>query len=193
MKFTVLLLLVLLASASIGFSTRAPQQPAAAHVWRPSQKTDGLGGTSYTRFTLVGKFVNAPQDDLSNRPALVMDCVPGKASHRPKGRFLTGNLLVGTILKIDYVEPQEIHGTSYYPKVAVRYRLDDGKEEGENWTPGTEKTSAAIPKAALKKMLRAHRVEITADDEHGSPVGMQFEMPDAEPVEEGCNLDEHKE
>jgi hypothetical protein len=71
--------------------------------------------------------------------------------------------------------------------------MDNAKEEEEKWSVGTEKTSASIPKASLKKILCAHTVEITADDNHGSQVAMQFEMPDPTSVEESCDVDEHKE
>ena len=189
MKATPLVLLVLLALASFGFSTMAPQQ---APAWRQAQKTDAAGGTTYTRFSLAGKFLQSPQGDAPNRPTLVLDCSPAKESHRHKARYLAGNLVVGTPLKILYVEPEEIHGTSYYPKVSVRYRMDNAKEELEKWSAGTEKTSASIPVGSLKKMLRAHTVEITADDDRGLPVVMQFDMPDPTPVEAGCAVDDHK-
>ena len=189
MKATPLVLLVLLALASFGFSTMAPQQ---APAWRQAQKTDAAGGTTYTRFSLAGKFLQSPQGDAPNRPTLVLDCSPAKESHRHKARYLAGNLVVGTPLKILYVEPEEIHGTSYYPKISVRYRLDDAKEELENWPAGTEKASASIPVDVLKKILRARSVEITADDDHGSPVVTQFDMPNPTPVEEGCGVDEPK-
>ena len=192
MKSTPLLLLVPLALASFGLSSMAPQQPSSAHVWQQSEKTDPVRETTYTQFTLAGKFLTSPQGGVSNHPALVLDCIPGKESHRPKGRFVGGNLLVGTTLKIDYFEPEEIHGTSYFRKVSVRYRMDNAKEEEEKWSIGTEKTSASIPKAWLKRMLRAHTVEITANDGRGSPVAMQFDMPDPTPVEEGCDVDERK-
>jgi hypothetical protein len=189
MKPTPLVLLVALALASFGFSTTAPQEPS---VWRQSQKTDAVSATTYTRFTLAGKFLKSPHGDVPNRPAFVLDCVPGKGSYRRKGRFLARNLLVGATLKIVYVEPEEIHGTSYYPKVSVRYRMDNAKEELEQWSAGTEKTSASIPVGSLKKMLRAHTVEITADDDRGLPVVMEFDMPDPTPVEAGCDVDDHK-
>ena len=189
MKPTPLVLLVALALASFGFSTTAPQEPS---VWRQSQKTSAADRITYTRFTLAGKFLKSPQGDVPNRPSFVLDCVSGKGSRRPKGRLMAGNLLVGTTLKIVYIEPEEIHGTSYYPKVSVRYRMDNAKEELEKWSTGTEKTSASIPVGSLKKMLRAHTVEITADDDRGLPVVMQFDMPDPTPVEAGCAVDDHK-
>jgi len=183
-------LLLPLGWAACGFSAAAPQQPASTHVWQQSQNTDAARAMTYTRFTLVGKFLASPQDVVANRPALVVDCIPANESHS-KGRLLSGNLLVGTPLKIIYVEPEEIHGTSYFPKIVVRYRTDKAKEDQENWSPSTEKekTSASIPKDSLKKILRARSVAITAEDEHGSPVAMQFDMSDPAAVEAGCNVD----
>jgi hypothetical protein len=190
MKPTPLVLLVPLAMASFGFTAMAPQQSS---VWRQSQKTDAAGGTTYTRFTLAGKFLKSPPGDVpNNRPSLLLDCAPGRGSHPHKGRLLSGNLLVGAALKIVYVEPEEIHGTSYFPKVSISYRVDNAKEETEKWSAGTEKASASVPSGSLKKMLRAHTVEITADDDHGLPVVMQFDMPDPTPVEAGCGVDDHK-
>jgi hypothetical protein len=86
------------------------------------------------------------------------------------------------------LEPEEIHGISYFPKVAVEYRLNDGKEEKENWTPGTDKTSASFSKGSFEKMLRAQTVQLTADDNHGLHVVMQFDMPDPTPVEQACDI-----
>ncbi len=103
-----------------------------------------------------------------------------------------GNLLVGTTLKVDYVEPEEIHGISYLQKVSVRYHFDDGKEQREEWPSGADKTSAIFSKDTLKKMLCAHTVEMTADDAPGSQVVMQFDMPDPSTVEEACGLADRK-
>jgi hypothetical protein len=101
---------------------------------------------------------------------------------------------VGSALKIVYVEPEEIRGISYDPKIAIRLRTDDGKaDREEQWSAGTDKASASIPKESLKELLRAHTVAITADDDHGSQVAMKFEIPDSTLVEQGCNVDEPKE
>jgi len=194
MKPTPLLLLVPFVWPSSVLAQPVPQQPSSPHVWRPSQKTDAAATFTYTRFTLMGTFVTQPHDQASNVPALALDCIPGKGSHGRKGKLLVANLLVGTALKIVYVEPEEIRGMSYYPKIAIRYRIDDAKaDKEEQWSAGTDKTSASIPKDSLKDFLRAHTVAITADDDHGSQVAMKFDMPDPTPVEQGCNVDEPKE
>jgi hypothetical protein len=190
MKLTPLLLLVPL--AWVAGEVALPAQPAPAHAWLQSQTTDASRALTYTRFTLVGKFLTSSQD-ASGRPALVVDCIPDRESHASKGKYLASNLLIGTTLKIVYVEPEEIHGTSYFPKIAIRYRADDAKEVQEKWSPGTDKTSASIPKDSLKKILRARSVAINADDEHGSNLAMQFDMPDPASVEQACNVDYRRE
>jgi hypothetical protein len=189
MKPTPLLLLVPLAWASCGFAQQAPPQSAAPHGWQQSQNTDAVRAMTYTRFTLAGKFLNSPRTSVPNRPALVLDCIPAPESGAARGKFLVANLLIGTPLKVIYVEPEEIHGTSYYPKIAVRYRIDDRKEESEKWSLGTEKTSAALPKNVVKKILRAHSLTVSVEDDDGLPLAMQFDIPDAAAVEAGCNVD----
>jgi hypothetical protein len=189
MKTTPLLLLAPLACASIGFAQPA-QQPASANAWLQSQKSDTAHTYAYQRFTLAGKFLTPPHDQAANPPALAVDCIPGKGSH-PKGKYLAANLLVGSTLKIIYVEPEEIRGTSYFPKVVVRYHADDAKDKEEKWSAGADKTSVAIPKDSLKELLRAHSVSVNMDDDHGSQVAIQFDMPDATLIEQSCNVDEH--
>jgi hypothetical protein len=190
MKPTPLLLLATLAWASFGFAQQAAQPPPA-HAWLQSQKSDAAHTYTYPRFTLVGKFLTPPHDQAANRPALAVDCIAGRGSEHSRGRFLAANLLVGSALKIVYVEPEEIRGMSYYPKVAVRYRAGDAKDKEEKWSVGTDKTSASIPKDALKEILRAHSVAINVEDDSGSQVAIQFDMPDAALVEQSCNVDEH--
>ena len=119
-----------------------------------------------------------------------MNCIP--VDDRGKAMFLTANLIVGSTLKVVYVEPDEIRGTSYFPKVAVRYRTDDAKSEvDEQWSSRSDKISASIPKHSLKEILRAHTVTMTAEDDQGKQVAMRFDMPDPTLVEQGCNVDEH--
>ena len=191
MKPSPLLLLASLAWASCGFAQQSPPQPQSAQAWQQSQNSDAARTYTYQRFTLVGKFLTPPHDPAANRPALAVDCIPGSSSHHPKGEFLAANLLVGSGLKIVYVEPEEVRGTSYYPKVAVRYNADGTKDKEDKWSVGADKISAAIPKDALKEFLRAHRVAINLDDDQGSQVAMQFDLPDATLVAHSCNVNGH--
>ena len=186
--------LTTLAAAALAVAQQTGAPSAADHAWQASQHSDPAGSYTFTRFTLLGKFVGA---SVANGPAMTVDCIPrGAAGH---AKFLTADLLVGTGLKIDWVEPQEIRGTSYFPKVEVAYTVDGAAASGQQWQVGTEriptgnpadKTAATIPKDALKKILRAHTVTITAADAQGAPVEMQFDISDTASLRATCNVDE---
>jgi hypothetical protein len=189
MKSTTLLALVPLLWASLAFSARAQQQSSSSgQAWRQTPVTDGPAST---RFSLTGKFLKRPAGDVSNPPVLAVDCGRGRGS---KGKLVDGNVQVGVPLKIHYVEPTEIHGTSYYPKVFVELRFDDdAKKEKRQWTPGKDKSSAVFSKYSLKRMLSAHNMEITTQDDAGNDVVMQFDVPsDSKAVETACNVDTKK-
>jgi hypothetical protein len=122
----------------------------------------------------------------------VVDCIPAAESPRGKGTFLAGTLLVGTALKVVYVEPELIRGTNYFPMVAVRYHADNAGDQKQEWPPRSNNTSASIDKGLLKKILRARTIEISTVDNRGSKVAMQFAIPDPSPVEAACHVDERK-
>lgn len=186
MKKTALYLLLL--AWTVSGTAQAGTQPSSVPAWRQSQETNAADAYNFTRFTLVGKSAASAQQ-ASDRPALAIDCIPGTGSAHPQGKFLGANLLVGGALKIIYVEPREIHGTSYFPKVAVQYRADEtAKPEKDNWSPGPDKSSASVPRDALHAFLHAHTVAISADDDHGGQMSIRFDMPDPAPVADGCNL-----
>jgi hypothetical protein len=170
-------------------------QTASSAGWHQSQHRDAADSYTFTRFELVGRFVGSSAAQ-ADRPALRVDCIPGAHSHRAK--FLVADLLVGTTLKILYVEPEEIRGIDYFPKVDVRYSTDGSSETAQQWPAGTDriptakpsdKTSATVPKDALKKILRAHTAAITLTDEHDAPVELQFKIPDPAAVEAACRVD----
>jgi hypothetical protein len=180
-----LLLLAPLAMLLAPFITPGQQQAPSTGGWQQSQRTDANGDKSSPQFSLLGKFLTRPKKDVGDPPALVVTCKP----HASRRKFSTAYVNVGAPLNIEYVGPDEIKaGTSYFPKVTVRYRLDDQKEEKEQWTPGTEKTSASIPKAALEKMLRAHTVQIKVAEFHAGEISMQFDIPESTQVGTACGL-----
>jgi hypothetical protein len=190
MKSTTLLALIPLLWASLAFPARAQQPPpSSGQAWRQTQVTDGAPST---RFSLTGKFLKGPSGNVSNPPVLAIDCGSGRKAN--EGRLIAGNLLVGVPLKVNYVEPTEIHGTSYYPKVFVQVRMnDEAKKDKRQWTPGKDKTSAVFAKYTLQKLLRAHTVEFTVQDEIGDDIVMQFDVPsDSKAVEAACNVDTKK-
>jgi hypothetical protein len=178
-------LLAPLALLLAAFTTPGQQKTPPTGGWQQTQKGDAAHDNSTTQFTLPGKFLTRPEKDAGNPPELVVNCKP----HRSRGKFSSAYVNVGAPLNIEYVEPDEIKaGTSYFPKVSVQYRLNDRKEEKEQWTPGTEKTSASIPKPALVRMLRAQTVQISVQKSRGGEISMQFDLPDATQLGTTCDL-----
>ena len=189
MKSTQLLVPILLLSGSSGW-TQPATQLSAAPAWQQSGMTDPAQTYSFARFTLLGRVANAPNVKSGNRPVLTVDCIPGTPSH-PKGHYLASAIVVGLTLKIVYVEPEEIHGMSYYQKVDVRYRIDEARDaERDQWSAGPDKVSASVPRDVVKKILRARVLDITVADEHGSRLQLKFDLPDPTPLEQACNVDE---
>jgi hypothetical protein len=208
MKTTLLLLLAPLACPAASIAGSAPQQSSSGLAWQQSERTNTVDAFTFSRFTLVGKFVTPLREAGPNRPALVVDCIPAEQSPRGRGTFLAGNLSVGTNLKVMYVESEEIpsgmSGMFYFPKIAVRYRIDNAKKEEQaqwsptsakteyQWSPASDQTSASIPKHSLEEILRARSVAITTSDEQGRRVVVQFDIPDPTQVENVCRVDERK-
>jgi len=186
MKPIRMFLVLLMAGIPAGFAAAAPQDLPAAPAWQLSLRNDPARDYAYTRFTLAGKFVSA--DGAASAPSLVVDCVTDRASRPLTGRVLAASVGAGSPFKVIYVEPLEIHGTSYFPKVSVRYRTDASPEEQRDWPVGSDKTSISIPGESLARILRARSVAISAEDSKGLPVRMQFDLPDSTSVREGCDL-----
>lgn len=192
--FTRLMRLLPLASLlALPFSASSQQPAPSAQKWRQVQKNDPARDIPYTQFTLAGKFVKWPKGDASTRPTLQFDCAPGETTRGSKGEFIQATLLAGVPLKIDFIEPDEIkQAISFFPLVKVEYRLDQGKARREKWTPGADKTSAAIPEETAKRVLEVHSFVITANENKAGEITMQFDLPDASEVVAACDLREHK-
>lgn len=191
MRSTHLILIILVGGIGISIAAAAGPQPASGPDWQTSQRTD-YHGAPYTQFTLAGRFVKRPHADVTSPPSLVVNCEPTKESRWSRPGFRDALLRVGTNLKIDYIEPEEIRAMSYDPKVTAEYRLDDRKVENEEWAPGPDKTSAYLPKEALAKLLQAHTVLITVNEESAAEVEMQFDVPDPGKLSQACHLKLHR-
>jgi hypothetical protein len=190
MRFYLLPLLVL-GSAAFNLSPRArqatpvqpvtPAQQASPQAWQEVKSTDWVREPR-REFNLAGKFL-APlpanvAGALANPPVLLLKCAVPRRSGG-EGKFRVGAVVVGALVKIHMVEPEEIKaGVSYYPEVSVSYRFDDGKPVDDDWPPRYDKTSAEFDKTIFKKMLRAHTMLITLHDKDGHELRMQFDMPE---------------
>jgi hypothetical protein len=192
MKLALALLLVPLAWIS---AAHAQSPTPSDHEWRQSQHRDAANTYTFTRFVLTGRFLTPLPGHAPDRPALRLDCITPSEADRSK--LLAADLLVGTALKILYVEPEEIRGTNYFPKVAVRYDMDGSGQEEHHWGAGTDRvptgeasdnTSATIPADALKKMLDAHTVVISVNSKQGVPIKLQFDIPDSASIRASCDM-----
>lgn len=190
MKLVHALLLIAFLLGAITFTTSAHQVTASAGEWRASQNTDNRG-TAYNQFSLTGKFIKEPRGGSSDPPSLEVRCKAPKGGGQAGGKFLSATIRMGTPVKVDWVEPEVIHGTSYFPKVGVRYRLDEKKEIRDEWSPGNDKWSASMPKNSTKQLLRARSVLMTVVDPSGTDVVMQFDISDPAQVENACSLGHH--
>ena len=185
--------MLLLATPTVSFGVSAQQKPtsppqSSAPQWRRAEKPEPNRGRTLIQFTLKGKFLTSPRNEAPNRPALLVSCVPDRHDES-EGKFSDAQLLVGTAVKIDYVEPPELNtGISYNQEVSVQLRLNDGKADEKQWMAGADKSSASIPKDAVKEMLRAHTVVMTVREKDAGEVEMQFEMPDPAQVEKACDI-----
>ena len=107
-------LVLSLVLTSVTFPALAQQQATSAPAWQQSLRNDPSRDYAYTRFTLPGRFVKPAADAATPAPTLTLDCVTARDSHPLTGRVLAANVSAGSALKVVYVEPLEIHGTSYF-------------------------------------------------------------------------------
>ena len=108
--------------------------------WTRIEKTDALRGTKSTRFTLEGKFLEAPQQSKMSSPTFVVDCDPSKwrDNRHQHGKLLDAYIVVGAVLdtKVDLDRGRR---TGVINGLNVQYRLDDGKVQFSiSWSHSTD-------------------------------------------------------
>jgi hypothetical protein len=156
--------------------------------WRRTEKDDPNRNRTLVQFTLRGQFLKPPRAEAPNRPAILVSCTPNERN-ASEGRFADAQILVGSPLKIDYVEPLQLTtGNSYNLKVTVQLRVDDAKDRERQWPASADKSSASIPKDVVKEILRAHAVVMTVREKDAAEVEMHFDMPDPSLVEKACDI-----
>lgn len=178
--------------ATLSFSASAQQPAASPRTWQQAEKNDANRALTYIQFTLAGRFTDPPHGNVSGPPILTLNCEPTDRKRSGEGKYISGQLQVGTPLKVVWVEPDEIHGTSYFPEVNVTYRVDDEKPQDVQWPPRSDKMSVALDKEATKKILRGHALVITLSESFDSQVVMQFDLPESSGVLQTCGIREHK-
>jgi hypothetical protein len=192
------LLLLLVGTLAVPFAVSAQQpspsgpppsaQQSLGPQWRRAEKDEVSRARTLIQFTLKGSFLKAPRNEAPNRPALLVSCVPDRHDES-EGKFTDAQVLVGSPLRIDYVEPSELKtGTSYNQEISVQLRLDDTKARDKQWAAGADKSSASIPKDVVKEMLHAHTVVIIVNEKDAGQIEMHFDVPDPTQLERACSI-----
>lgn len=182
--FAAVLVVVCLASSCVPQTSK----------WQREDKNDPLRGTTYSVFSIDGKYLTAPRKPKSDTPFFIVKCAPG-GHKRVNGGYINGKLLEA------YMTVNTVLERSSSDHVAVQYRLDDGKLHNENWSLSSDKTAIFLPETELNTVLYGHfskHKEGTNDPSHkvvvgviehkGSEVVIQFDLPDPTPMADSCGL-----
>ena len=171
-----------------------------APAWSRAAKTDQLTGANSVEFTLLGKFLAAPNGPgAPTQPTLVARCIPGERSWgRFGGKFLEGYVLVGSVV--------DTHGSIVREAgIPVRYRLDDGKVQSATWTQSTNYAGVFFSWADFANLLYAHmlphkknssppvrKVVISIPEFLAADIVAQFDMPEPSEVADACGITRRK-
>jgi hypothetical protein len=109
-----------------------PASGLSQERWTRIEKTDALRGTTSTRFTLEGQFLEAPQQSKMSSPTFVVDCDPSKwrVNRHQHGKLLDAYIAVGAVLDAKVGLEPGLVGERMVKGLDVQYRLDDGKVQG---------------------------------------------------------------
>ncbi len=162
--------------------------------WEREDKSDPLRGTSYSQYTLTGKFLTPPKTGGDQPPVFVVKCIPGNRHHTGGG--YTYGKLMDSYIAVHTVLDRTARGNAY-----VQYRLDDGKMHKEYWGVGTDGTAMFPPEIELNTVLYGHfmthkegtndpikKLVLGVDEYLGAEVVVQFDLPDPTEMANACGL-----
>ncbi len=183
--------------------------------WTRIEKTDALQGTKSARFSLEGKFLEAPQNSKISSPTFVIDCDPNKwrSNRHRRGKLLDAYIVVGAVLdsKVGSNESALI-GPRAASGVEVQYRIDDGKVRSEFWFHSTDFSAIFLGEPlgslgmdfkdeVLGRLLYSHqamykenvsvparKAVIRVSEYLGGNITAEFDFPDPTEVADACGL-----
>jgi hypothetical protein len=175
----------------------SPTPAGSTSKWEREDKSDPLRGTSYSQYSLTGKFLTPPHTSNGEPPVFIVKCIP--TNHRRSGGgYVNGKLMDAYIVMRSVVD----HSSS---KVFVQYRLDDSKMHKEWWGVGTDGTAIFPPEIELNTVLYGHflphkegtndpirKLVLGVDEYLGAEVVIQFDFPDPTEMTDACGLLIHK-
>lgn len=202
---------LLLSLVSVAASGQQPQltTPPKQSTWVREEKSDPLRGNQFSKFSLEGKYLTPPRNAAPGAaPTMVVRCESGSFGHgHAHGKFLEGYIFVGSV-----VETHVSYDSS--SRVAVEYRLDDGKLQSDGWSHSTDYSSiffgadtiaGGTGSVVFNNLLYGHmlphkentnpqvrKVVIGVPEYLGGEVVMQFDLPDSTDVAETCGVIWHK-
>jgi hypothetical protein len=190
-----------------------PVSALSQERWARSEKTDALRGTTSTRFTLEGKFLEAPQQGRTSSPTFVIDCDPNKwrVNRHQHGKLLDAYIVVGAVLDTVVDTHPSIVGERVVKGLDVQYRLDDGKVHSALWSYSTNFSGIFLSdplgnlgdlkdevlsgllyshKAIYKEnaSVPARKAVIQVPEYLGGNITMEFDFPDPTEVADSCGL-----
>jgi hypothetical protein len=184
--------------------------------WVRTEKTDPLTDASSVRFTVTGKFLQAPSKSSVDKPSFVLVCDPTKTQMRGKirGKVLGAFMVVGAVVDSgNNFERDALSERHPNPSlVGVRYRRDDEKKVQEaEWFHSEDFAALYVASQyggtdiEINNLLYGHmlthkegkgeqvrKIVISVPEYLGGDVVMQFDLPDLTNVSDACGLVIHK-
>lgn len=179
--------------------------------WQVTPTKDAFTGAGFTRYTLEGKYLQAPKNAApDSAPKIVLDCRP---EHRTKmeGKIVSAFLILGNVVADSrIVEGSALLHHKSKAKVKVEYRLDDGKVHEEFLYLSTDLTSVSLqPKfcgpCTVADLFYGHqlphkegggpqvqKVLLRIPEFQGVGIVMQFDLGDVTEVARTCGVLERK-
>lgn len=175
--------------------------------WKRDDKIDTFRGSSYTMYSLEGKFLTPPSHSSLDQPRIVVQCVPGPDHQgHTHGKFISGYVAIGTVV--------DATAENAASRVRIQFRLNDGKIQERPWTPSTDflaiymKRPSGINGSGYEEfanLLYGHemyhkentnaqtqKIVIDIPEYLGGEVVMQFDLPDSTGVADACGIIWHK-
>jgi hypothetical protein len=176
--------------------------------WEVKQVTEPFRGSTYTAFTLQGKYLTAPANGPDQIPALLLRCMPGARGHKNykfDGKMLEAFLIVGQSV---VVESDIAYDAS--ARVTTEYRLDDGKVQTDYLYHSSSFKAISLKAPGCAECLidnlfyghqmphkegtnpQVKKVVVSIPEYLGANVVIQFDLPDVSEVAAACGVTYHK-
>lgn len=165
----------------------------ASASWVRTEKTEPFSGNTYSEFTLEGKYLTSPQHGDGQPPMLIVDCKANENGKVYRGSFISGHLRTGTVLA---------GGVGLTP---VLLRLNDGKAQGDYWSPSTDGTALFFGSPTIANLLYGHilphkentsppitKVLVASSEAFAADMVIQFDMPEPTELADACGQIFHK-